>query len=129
MDAFSWWSNIATPSARYWEFPQCSWETKPGTDIALVAAGELEEETGYRAKSLEKLGYLFESYGILNNGCHVFLASGLERGRVRREKEEQDMITKAFSLDEIHEMIKAGRIKDAPTIAALALLAISDRKT
>ncbi len=26
---------------RYWEFPQGSWETKPGTDISLVASGEL----------------------------------------------------------------------------------------
>lgn len=46
---------------RYWEFPQGSWETKPGTAPEKVALGELEEETGFTTKSLTKLGHLFES--------------------------------------------------------------------
>ena len=111
---------------RYWEFPQGSWETKPGADPEQVAFGELEEETGFRAKSLTKLGHLFQAYGVTNHGCHIFLAVGLEMGKPFRDKEEQDMLTAAFSREEINEMIKSGQIKDAPTIAALGLLAISD---
>ena len=113
---------------RYWEFPQGSWETKPGTNPELVALGELEEETGFRAKSLIKLGHLFEAYGFSNQGFHAFLASGLEQGTVDRDIEEQDMLTAAFSLAEINEMILSGQIKDAPTIAALGLFAISEHK-
>lgn len=110
---------------RYWEFPQGSWETKPGTDISLVASGELEEETGYRAKTLTKLGHLFQAYGVTNHGCHVCLATGLVRGQAERDHEGQGMVTKAFRLSEIHDMISRGQIKDAPTIAALGLLAIA----
>lgn len=113
---------------RYWEFPQGSWETKPGTSPELVAFGELEEETGFRAKSLIILGHLFDAYGFSNQGFHVFLATGLEQGNADRDNEEQDMLTETFSRGEINEMIIAGQIKDAATIAALGLLAISEHR-
>ena len=109
---------------RYWEFPQGSWETKPRSNPELVALGELEEETGFKAKSLQKLGHLFEAYGFSNQGFHVFLADGLEQGEAARDHEEQDMITASFSPKEVTELISAGQIKDAPTIAALGLLAL-----
>lgn len=111
-------------SDRFWEFPQGSWETKPGSNPEEVALGELEEETGFRAKSLHRLGHLYEAYGFSNQGFHVFLASKLYPGAVSRDQEEQDMQTSSFSRDELIEMISAGEIKDAPTVAALGLLAI-----
>lgn len=113
-------------AGRYWEFPQGSWETRPGTDPDEVALGELEEETGLRATRLVRLGHLFEAYGFCSQGCHIFLATGLQPGPTRRDREEQDMQTTAFSLPEIHAMIRSGAIKDAPSIAALGLLAISN---
>ena len=109
-------------SGRYWEFPQGSWETAPGCDPELVALGELEEETGYRARSLFRLGHLFEAYGFSNQGFHVFLADDLEAGHVKRDAEEQDMVTAAFTPNDIQQMILTGQIKDAPTLAALYLL-------
>jgi len=74
---------------RYWEFPQGSWETRPGTDPALVALGELEEETGLRSNSLVKLGHLFEAYGYSNQGFHIYLADQLESGGKERDHEEK----------------------------------------
>ena len=109
------------------EFPQGSWETRADADPEMVARGELEEETGLRATSLTKLGHLFEAYGFSNQGIHLYLATGLTRGRANRDREEQDMRTAAFSHGEITEMILAGQIKDAPTIAALGLMAMSRR--
>jgi ADP-ribose pyrophosphatase len=111
---------------RYWEFPQGSWETKPGSNPKQVALGELEDETGFKAKSLIKLGHLFEAYGFSNQGFHAFLDTGLEEGTVDRDNEEQDMLTASFSLGEFNDMIRSGQIKAAPTIAALGLLAISE---
>lgn len=110
---------------RYWEFPQGSWETKPGTNPERVALAELEEETGYRAKTLTNLGHLFEAYGYSNQGMHVFLATDLEPGQINRDREEQDMVTAAFNQQAITDMILSGHIKDAATVAALGLLAIS----
>lgn len=93
-----------------------------GTDSKTVALGELEEETGFRAISLIKLGHLFEAYGYSSQGMHVFLATELEPGRVNRDREEQDMITAAFSRKSLTEIICSGEITDAATVAALGLL-------
>lgn len=93
---------------RYWEFPQGSWETKPGTNPERVALAELEEETGYRAKTLTNLGHLFEAYGYSNQGMHVFLATDLEPGQINRDREEQDMVTAAFNQLAITDMILSG---------------------
>ena len=38
---------------RYWEIPQGSWEENPDADNSIVAAGELEEETGLLADRME----------------------------------------------------------------------------
>lgn len=111
-------------AGRFWEFPQGSWESKPGSDPELVAMGELEEETGFRAPRLQKLGHLCEAYGYSNQGFHIFLADQLIPGETARDVEEQDMQTAAFTRPEINEMILSGDIKDASTIAALGLLAV-----
>ena len=109
-------------AGRFWEFPQGSWETQPGSDPKKVALGELEEETGYRASELHQLGHLYGAYGFSNQGFYVFLADQLTPGNVQRDHEEQGMKTAAFTHSEIVEMIVRGEIKDAPTIAALNLL-------
>ena len=111
---------------RFWEFPQGSWETKTDVDPKELALAELQEETGYRAKTLKTLGHLFEAYGFSNQGFHVFLATDLTPGHTSREATEQDMQTSSFSRHDINTMIQSGQIKDAPTIAALGLLALSD---
>ena len=67
---------------RYWEFPQGSWEGEQNADLEHVALSELEEETGFKAKSLTKLGHLFEAYGFANQGFDVYLAEELTPGVV-----------------------------------------------
>jgi len=110
--------------ARYWEFPQGSWETKPGTPPETVAMAELAEETGYRAGHLTPIGHLFEAYGFSTQGFHIFLATDLASASADRDAEEQDMITGAFTPDQVTTMIRDGAIKDAPTVAAFGLLAL-----
>lgn len=111
--------------ARYWELPQGSWETEPGADPVEIARGELEEETGFRAERMEPIGHLFEAYGFSNQGFHIYLATDLQRGKLKRDVEEQGMETAAFSLDQTVEMINAGSLKDAPSIAALGILRLA----
>lgn len=107
---------------RFWEFPQGSWEARPDADPVLVAHGELEEETGFRAARLDRLGFLYPANGISNQGCHLFRAAGLTPGRRNLDPEEQDLETAAFARVEIEAMIAAGEIRDATTVAALHLL-------
>ena len=107
---------------RYWELPQGSWEQAPGADPLEVARGELREETGLDAAKMTYAGHLFEAYGYSNQGYHVFLATGLRQGEATPEQEEQDLVTEIFQLREIEQMIRAGEIKDATTVATFGLL-------
>src|SRR4051794_27341838 len=51
---------------RFWEFPQGAWEDSPSASAEELARGELAEETGLRASSMERLGRLYFAYGISN---------------------------------------------------------------
>ena len=109
--------------ARYWEFPQGTWEERPEADPAEVAREELEAETGLRAESLVVLGDIFGAYGLTAQRCHVFVATGLTQGEARPDPEEGDLRAQHVSIEEFWAMVDDGRIKDATTVAALGLLA------
>jgi ADP-ribose pyrophosphatase len=68
------------------------------------------------------VGHLFECYGYSTEGYHIYLAQGLQAGTAQRERTEQDMVSRAFPVDEVLSMIASGTIKDATTVAALGLL-------
>lgn len=107
---------------RWWELPQGVWDARPGADPLDAARGELAEETGLRAATMAYAGRMFTAYGIMNQGCHVFLASGLTPGEAAPEAEEQDLISRAFPLSEVEAMVRDGAIADSITVAALGLL-------
>lgn len=108
----------------FWEFPQGSWESQPEVDTLSVAKAELEEETGFKAKSFQEIGFLYEAYGYCNQGFHVFLASQLEKGQQKLEDSEVDAEVKQCSVKEFEKMIEEGEIRDAPTISAYGLLKV-----
>lgn len=104
---------------RYWELPQGAWEDAPDADNEALARGELEEETGFKAETIEKLGEMFGAYGFVNQRGHLFIARGLQPGHLRREVTELDMETASFTLQEVLDMIRKGDIMDAITLGAL----------
>lgn len=115
--------------ARFHEFPQGSWEDDSSHDPSELAVGELREETGLLAGSMEHLGHLYEAYGFSNQGFDVFLATDLSQGSPDRGPEEQDMRQQWVTLDGFERMLRDGRIKDAPTVAAYGLLQLHLRST
>jgi ADP-ribose pyrophosphatase len=102
-----------------WEIPAGILEkgVAPGEQAAL----ELKEEAGLKAAELLPLPRYYEFVGSCNQATGVFLARGLTE--VKREPEEHESIGKAraFSLDEIGELLDRGLIRDAHTMAALML--------
>jgi 8-oxo-dGTP pyrophosphatase MutT (NUDIX family) len=106
---------------RYWEFPQGTWEDAPDADPLTLAAGELREETGLRAGSLEHLGYLYEAYGYCDQGFHVILATDLTQGKRNLDPEEVGLDSRWFSEEALWGLVAEGRLRDAPSLAALAL--------
>jgi len=106
---------------RYWEFPQGSWEHTPEARPEDVAYGELEEETGFRARQLERLGTLFQAYGYSNQAFHVYLAQDLVPGPRKLDVEESDLVSRRFSLVQLESMLRSGEIRDVSSVAAYGL--------
>ena len=111
-------------SARMWEFPMGMWELAPGTDPAVLAAGELREETGLIAGCMTYAGEMFQGPGYCNQRGHIFLATDLTQGDVAREPSEQDMICRDFTLATFEAMIRDGTVCEAMTLAAFGLLRV-----
>jgi 8-oxo-dGTP pyrophosphatase MutT (NUDIX family) len=107
--------------ARFWEVPQGAWEDDPDAPAEEIARGELAEETGLRAGRMERLGRLFFAYGMSNQPFDVWVARDLTPGAQALEHTEQGLVVARFPLDEVRAMIRAGRIADSATVAALAL--------
>jgi 8-oxo-dGTP pyrophosphatase MutT (NUDIX family) len=104
------------------EFPQGADETNPDMDPLELARKELAEETGLRASSVTLLGRLHHAYGYSTQGVSIVLATGLTEGETERESEEQGMTVVRVAGDDVAEMIRDGRIRDASSVAAYGML-------
>ncbi|MFB9375400.1 NUDIX domain-containing protein [Kineococcus gynurae] len=102
---------------RAWEFPQGTSTT--GAEAEALARDELEEETGLRAGSLHRIGFLYAAYGMSSQGCSVWLATDLVAGRPRREETEADMVSGFVPRGRVRDLVAAGGIADGPSLAAL----------
>jgi len=108
--------------ARFWEFPQGTWEQAKNYSIEDLAIGELREETGLVADELELLARIYIAYGFLTQPMHVFVATGLTQLDARPEQEEQDIVRGCFTWSEFHKMVREGQVTDSHTLAGFALL-------
>lgn len=107
------------------EFPAGKLER--GESPRDAAARELEEETGYRAATVELLGTFYTSPGFCDELMHVFHASNITH--VGQDLEEDEQITvDVVTVREALAMAQDGRIRDGKTIAAL-LMWLRQRET
>ncbi|MCG8590470.1 MAG: NUDIX hydrolase [Proteobacteria bacterium] len=94
-----------------------------GDPPEVGARRELEEETGYRAGRLDRLGRFAGSSGRSNEEFDAFLARDLRAdGRMSREPTET-MELELVPLPELLTKIRQGRFEDAPSALALLLAA------
>jgi 8-oxo-dGTP pyrophosphatase MutT (NUDIX family) len=112
---------------RTWSFPQGGWPSGQAGRPEELARLELSQETGFRAGVLTRLGFLHCAHGISSQGGHYFLATELEPGAPEREEEEQDMRQAWVPRARFEAMIGEGLITDDSTLAAYALVLISER--
>ncbi|MFQ3196638.1 MAG: ADP-ribose pyrophosphatase [Paraglaciecola sp.] len=106
---------------RCWELPQGAWEQNPEADHALLAAGELREETGLVASSMQYLGEQYLAYGFCDQKYHIYFATGLTFTGTNLDTEEEGLITQKVTLDCFEKMILSGEIRDASTVNAYGL--------
>lgn len=85
-----------------------------------AAARELEEESGYRAATLEPLCRFYTTPGMTDELMHVFVARGLDHVGQRLEVYES-LTVHRFRPDELLVMIDRGELIDGKTMLALLL--------
>lgn len=112
---------------RRWQFPQGAFPSGMTGTPSELAAAELQEETGFTAGRLERLGYLNAAHGITGQSYHVFLATELTPGEPRREVTEQDMRQQWFQRVEVERMLRDGVITDDSSLAAYLLFTMRER--
>ena len=83
-----------------------------------AAARELQEETGYVSEDLSLLITIRTTVAFCNEKIDIYVAQKLKPGHQHLDEDEY-IDVKAFSVEELCEMIYAGQIEDSKTIAAI----------
>jgi 8-oxo-dGDP phosphatase len=100
-----------------------------GEDPAETARRELAEEVGLNAAEMRILATTYNSPGYSDQVTTIFLATGLsQRATARAGIEEQQMTVETVALDEAHDLVAAGRIRDSTTIIGLMLAREEQRR-
>lgn len=104
-----------------WELPAGS--LKHGEDPEQAAIRECHEEIGLIPSRMERLGALFPTPGYCDEEMHYYRATGLrpphDGDPAAHPDEDEDIETKAFSVDSIRAMIDSGELIDLKTVAGL----------
>jgi ADP-ribose pyrophosphatase len=94
----------------------------PGESFATGARRELLEETGYTARRMRNLLDVLPTPGFVSENMVIFLAEGLKAGKAQPEADEK-IVLRIFSLREIENWIRAGKIRDAKSVAGILYFA------
>ena len=110
------WQYRHTLRRHLWEIPAGKLEA--GEPPLACAKRELQEETGYAAKRWRALPAIATSPGFSDETIFLFVAEGLRYVGENPDSGEF-LLTREFAICEVKNMIAAGKIIDAKTIAAL----------
>jgi ADP-ribose pyrophosphatase len=95
-------------------------------DVETCARRELAEETGYRAATLEPLGWIWSTPGAVDERVWLFAARGLRDGDHDREADEVLELCRLPLAEAVRRAVD-GEIQDAKTVCALLRLAARRR--
>ena len=93
----------------------------PDEDPTASAQRELQEETGYTAGEILRVGEIILAAGYSDEIIEIFIARDLTLGESRMDEDEfleHEFIPK----EKVLQMIKTGEIKDSKTICAMLYL-------
>lgn len=90
-----------------------------GEDPDFAIKRELEEETGFIAKTWKSLGFIHTTPGFCDEKLYLYYATDLE---FKEQVPDDGEIIEYFeyNINEVFEMIKKGEINDSKTICALS---------
>ncbi len=93
---------------------------EPSEPPKECAIRELQEEIGFKPRSLTPLGGFFTAPGFCNEFIHLFLAEDLEVSHLKAEDTDGIDIV-VVSLEEAQALALNGKIRDGKTLSALLL--------
>ena len=82
------------------------------------AKRELLEETGYTARTWQKILDVFPTPGFVSEHMVIYVARDLTPGTAQPEEDER-ITTRAFSPRELEEWIRDGKLRDTKSIAGI----------
>lgn len=100
------------------EFPAGTLEQDEEPEVC--ARRELQEETGFSARNLERLGGMYLAPGYSTEYLHVFLATGLEEDPLPKDEDEW-LELEVLAVPELLERVRSGDLEDAKSLAGLFL--------
>ncbi len=101
-------------------------DEQEGEAVETAAVRELEEETGYRAATMEILGRFHASPGMSSEGFTLLRAGGLERTGDGGGVAGEDIKVHRFALAEVPAFVERKRAEGAAIDVKLLLLLASD---
>jgi ADP-ribose pyrophosphatase len=105
-----------------WEIPAGGRE--PGESVLETARRELAEETGYGAEAWLGVGATFLAPGYSTELLWYFRATGLAPVEGYRPDPDEALQARLFTPAELAELVRQGQMRDAKTLAGLALAGI-----
>ena len=109
-----------TVQGRLLEFPAGTLEI--GEDPAGTIEREIQEEVGYRAGALKKLGEFFLAPGYSDEIIYAFLATDLELlENPPQQDDDEDLETVLMTPEEVEQAIHSGDLTDAKSICSFML--------
>lgn len=96
----------------------CAGGIDAGETPEAAALRELREETGFRARSIERLWSGYSAPGFCDELLHFFVARDVEAGETDFDDGE-DIELKTFSLSDLARMIRADELRDCKTQVAV----------
>ena len=86
-------------------------------DPNVCVRRELEEETGYRARTFKKMVSYWPTAAFSNEVIHLYVATGLEMTRAHPDEDEFiELVT--VSPKQLEQWMRSGKIKDSKTLIA-----------
>lgn len=104
------------------EIPAGAFDAENESGIECVKR-ELEEETGYRAETVEKLITTRSMVAFCNERVEIFVAFNLVPSKQKLD-EEESIELEEYTIEELKQMIFDGKIEDSKTVAALMAYAL-----
>jgi len=97
-------------------------DTDPNATVESTAIKELEEETGFTAERVERLGDFFASPGMLSEGFTLVRAHGVRKVGEGGGDEHEDIVVHLVRRAEIQNFIEQKRAEGLGMDAKLLLL-------